>query len=477
WISPIYPSPMADFGYDVADYCNIDPLFGTLADFDVVLSEAHRRGLKVILDFVPNHTSDQHPWFAESRSARDSAKRDFYIWRDPAPDGGPPNNWISNFGGSAWEYDEPTGQYYYHAFLKEQPDLNWRNPAVRAAMYDVLRFWMRRGVDGFRVDAITNLVEDELLRDDPPNASYRTGMPDKEHLKRVFTADRPETHGCVAEMRAVLDEIGNRVLIGEAHLPIARIMEYYGGRRPGFHLPFNFILLHTPWSARSVEAAIDQYTILLPRGAWPNWVLGNHDEPRVASRIGEAQVRIAAMLLMTLRGTPFIYYGEEIGLPNTTIPDGQVHDPVAKSLGKSLGRDPQRSPMPWDGSPNGGFTEGDPWLPLGADHCTRNVSQMQSEAGSILNLYHRLIALRRNAPALATGSYEPAPNHGDLLGYRRCADEQSALVILNLGASQQSASVDKPGRILISTHMDREGACAPPTIDLRPNEGLVIELA
>jgi alpha-glucosidase len=246
WVSPIYPSPMADFGYDVSDYCAIDPLFGTMADFDRLVAQAHQRGLKVILDFVPNHTSDQHPWFVESRSSKDNPKRDWYLWREPKPDGAPPNNWIANFGGPAWTFDARTGQSYYHAFLSEQPDLNWRHPEVRAAMYDALRFWLKRGVDGFRVDAIANLIEDALLREDPPNPDFHAGLPPNRRVHRVFSYDRPETHPCVADLRAVIDEFPDRVVIGEAHLPIARVVKYYGDDRPGFNLPFNFILLHNP---------------------------------------------------------------------------------------------------------------------------------------------------------------------------------------------------------------------------------------
>ena len=237
WISPIYPSPMADFGYDVADYCDIHPIFGTMEDFDRLLQEAHRRGLKVILDFVPNHTSDRHPWFLESRSSRDNAKRDWYIWRDK------PNNWLSNFGGSAWEYDEKTGQYYLHLFLKEQPDLNWRNPAVKAAMFDVLRFWLRKGVDGFRVDVMWMMIKDDQFRDNPPNPGYRVGLPPHTRLLPVYNSDRPEIHDLVAEMRAVVDEFADRVLIGEIYLPVPQLMTYYGQDLRGANLPFNFQLL------------------------------------------------------------------------------------------------------------------------------------------------------------------------------------------------------------------------------------------
>src|SRR6185312_2003031 len=256
WISPIYPSPMADFGYDVTDYCDVDSRFGVLADFDSLLSQAHARGLKILLDFVPNHTSDRHPWFVESRASRDNPKRDWYIWRDPAPDGGPPNNWISDFGGSAWARDEATGQYYYHAFLKEQPDLNWRNPAVQAAMYDVMRFWLDRGVDGFRIDVLWHLIKAADFQDNPPNPDYRPGMGDMHRVRQLHSTDQPEVHEIAADMRAIADSYGasgwgERVLIGEIYLPVDRLLRYYGRERAEVHLPFNFQLIDAPWEARS----------------------------------------------------------------------------------------------------------------------------------------------------------------------------------------------------------------------------------
>ncbi len=286
WLSPIYPSPMADFGYDVADFTGIHPMFGTLADFDRLVAVAHGRGLKVILDFVPNHSSDRHPWFQEARASRVNPKRDWYVWRDPAPGGGPPNNWLSHFGGSGWEWDEATGQYYYHAFLKEQPDLNWRNPAVVAAMHDAMRFWLERGVDGFRVDVIWHLIKDDQFRDNPPNPGFAEGMWPYTRLLPVFTADRPEIHDVIAGLRRVVDDYDERVLIGEIYLPVERLVTYYGRDLRGAHLPFNFQLILTAWNARSIDRLIRAYEAALPAGGWPNWVLGNHDNHRIASRVG-----------------------------------------------------------------------------------------------------------------------------------------------------------------------------------------------
>jgi alpha-glucosidase len=311
WLSPIFPSPMADFGYDIADYTGIDPLFGAMGDFEALAEAAHAGGLKIILDLVPNHTSDQHPWFIESRSSRDNPKRDWFLWRDPRPDGGPPNNWLSEFGGSAWEYDAATGQYYYHAFLAQQPDLNWRNPAVSEAVHDVMRFWLNKGIDGFRVDVIWHLIKDAEFRDNPPNPDFQPGRLPHEKVLPLHSADQPEVHDVIARMRRVIDEFDDRVLIGEIYLPPQRLVAYYGNNLAGAQLPFNFALLSAPWNARAIEKIIADYEAALPAGAWPNWVLGNHDRPRVASRVGPDQARIAAMLLLTLRGTPTLYYGDE----------------------------------------------------------------------------------------------------------------------------------------------------------------------
>ena len=331
WLSPIFTSPMADFGYDIADYTDVDPLFGNLADLDSLIEAAHRHQLKLILDLVPNHTSDQHPWFVESKTSRNNPKRDWFIWRDPAPDGGPPNNWLSEFGGSAWEFDPNTNQYYYHTFLSAQPDLNWRNPAVRNAMHDVMRFWLRRGVDGFRVDAVWYLIKDDQFRDNPLNPDFRPGGLPRDALIPLYTADLPEVHDAISGMRRVLDEFPDRVLLGEIYLPIERLVAYYGRDLEGVHFPYNFALLTAKWEARSLARLIDEYEAALPSGGWPNWVLGNHDRPRLATRIGLDQARVAAMLLMTLRGTPTLYYGDEIGMQQAAILPEQVRrsSPVA----------------------------------------------------------------------------------------------------------------------------------------------------
>ncbi|MDF2765569.1 MAG: alpha amylase catalytic region [Rhodospirillales bacterium] len=480
WISPVYPSPMADFGYDISNYVDIHPVFGTLEEFDRLLAEAHQRGLKLILDFVPNHTSDQHPWFLESRSSRTNPRRDWYIWADPRPGGGPPNNWLSDFGGTAWEFDERSGQYYYHAFLREQPDLNWRNPAVCQAMHDVLRFWLRRGVDGFRVDVIWYLIKDDQLRDNPPNPAYSEGEPPHHAVLPLHTADRPEIHAVVAGLRRVIDEFTDRVLIGEIYLPIERLVSYYGADLSGAHLPFNFQLIQTQWNARAIAALIDSYEAALPPGGWPNWVLGNHDKSRIATRIGAAQARAAAMLLLTVRGTPTMYYGDEIGMTDVPIPRHLLQDPFERNVpGIGCGRDPERTPMQWDASPGAGFTTGRPWLPFAPDWQETNVATQAGLSGSILTLCRRLIALRRAEPALAVGSYSPVHSEGDVLAYIREGSGRRFLVALNLASrpAQLTMPAGATARMLLTTYLDREGEIAPSLLPLRPDEGVILDLS
>jgi alpha-glucosidase len=478
WLSPIFTSPMADFGYDIADYTGVDPLFGTMADFDALVEAAHDRGLKVILDLVPNHTSDQHPWFVESRGSRDNPKRDWYIWRDPAADGGPPNNWLSEFGGSAWQYDATTRQYYYHAFLARQPDLNWRNPEVRRAIYDVMCFWLRKGVDGFRVDVIWHLIKDAEFRDNPPNPDYREGRPPHEKILPLNSTDQAEVHDVIAEMRGVIDEFDSRVLIGEIYLPLERLVAYYGKDLAGAHLPFNFALLSAPWNARSIEKVIFEYEAALPQGAWPNWVLGNHDRPRVASRVGQAQARVAAMLLLTLRGTPTLYYGDEIGMHQVAIAPEQVRDPFEKNVpGIGVGRDGCRTPMQWDATPHAGFSTSTPWLPLADDFRHENVANLDADAASILSLYKALIGLRKKLPQLISGDYIPIAAEGDLLLYRRQSEGKAITIALNLGAKPVSIAPDAAGlsgEILLSTFLDRQGEKIQGALDLRGDEGVII---
>jgi alpha-glucosidase len=478
WLSPVFPSPMADFGYDISDYTGIDPLFGAIEDFDALVEAAHAAGLKIILDLVPNHTSDRHPWFIESRASRDNPKRDWYLWRDPKPDGSAPNNWLSEFGGSAWTSDETTGQYYYHAFLAQQPDLNWRNPDVREAIWEVMRFWLRKGVDGFRVDVLWHLIKDAEFRDNPPNPYYREGRPPHEKILTKYSTDQPEVQQVVAEMRRIIDEFADRVLIGEIYLPFERLVAYYGNDLRGAQMPFNFALLSTLWSARSIEKIIADYEAALPPGAWPNWVLGNHDRPRVASRVGAEQARVAAMLLLTLRGTPTLYYGDEIGMRQVAIAPDQVRDPFEKNVpGIGVGRDGCRTPMQWDATESAGFSTAKPWLPLADDFARENVANLEADGQSILQLYKALIALRKQSPVLQSGDYVPVAADGDLLLYRRWRDGATVTVVLNLGGepvSLESSAKGLAGEIWLSTLMDRNGERIADTLDLRANEGVII---
>ncbi len=468
WIAPFYPSPMADFGYDIADYCNVDPIFGDLADFDQLLRAIHERGLKLILDFVPNHTSNQHPWFLESRSSLTNPKRDWYLWRDS------PNNWLSNFGGPAWTKDG--SQYYYHSFLREQPDVNWRNPELREAMFNVLRFWLDRGVDGFRVDVMWMMIKDDQFRDNPVNPASAPGSPDSVRLLPVYNTNRPEVHEIVAGMRSVLDSYDDRLLIGETYLPFDQLATYYGRDLKGAQLPFNFHLMQCPWNADAIAGVIKEYEAALPAGAWPNWVIGNHDQPRIASRIGSAQARTAAMLLLTLRGTPMMYYGEEIGMTDVAIPAAEVQDPAEKNEpGKGMGRDPERTPMQWDRSAFAGFTKGTPWLRLAADYEAVNVDTLSRQRESMLGLYRALISLRNANTALNSGRVAQVSSNGSVLRYKRIDLEQRFLIVLNLSQAREVAPVDS-GEIAVSTHMDRGGESVGGNLSLRPFEGVVIQM-
>ncbi len=470
WISPIFPSPMADFGYDVSNYVDIDPVFGTLEDFDNLTRQAHERDIRTILDYVPNHTSDQHPWFAESRSSRSSLHRDWYIWRDA------PNNWLSAFGGSAWEWDANTRQYYYHAYLKQQPDLNWRNRQLQHAMYDVLRFWFERGVDGFRIDALRQVVKDEQFRDNPPDPRHVPGADPYHSLLPLYSADQPELMDIVHRFREIAEEFNDRVLIGELWLPIERLVAYYGREGRGLHLPFNFHLILTPWQAEPISRLIQTYETVLPPGAWPNWVLGNHDRSRVATRIGQAQARVAAMLLLTLRGTPTLYNGDEIGMHDVPIPPKLVQDPFERNVpGIGVGRDPERTPMQWDSTQNAGFTHGKPWLPIADDFKSVNVVAEKSDDRSMLSLHRQLIALRRKLPALSIGDYRHVYTGDDVLVYGRDAGDEHVTVALNLSHTARSLPWAAPrSRVIVSTYLDRHEEVGD-RLELRPNEGVVLE--
>ena len=456
WISPFYPSPMADFGYDVADYTGVDPLFGTMSDFDALLAAAHGRGLKVILDFVPNHSSSAHPWFAESRASRDNPKRDWYIWRDAGPGGAAPTNWLASFGGPAWQWDEGTGQYYLHTFLPEQPDLNWRNPDVREAMLAAMRFWYEKGVDGFRLDVVYHCIKDDRFRDDPVNPDYD---PETDRsfaaVVQTYSSDRPEVMELVIEpMRRLADEMGHRLLIGEIYLPHERLVRYYGTDGSGVQLPFNFALIFADWTAAGLKALIEGYEAHLPPGGWPNWVLGNHDQSRIATRIGPERARLAAVLLLAgLRGTPTLYYGDEIGMEDVPIPPDRVRDPLERNMpGVGEGRDPCRTPMRWTDAPNAGFCPPDvePWLPMGAFGAEGTVAGQDAAAGSMLELHRALLALRRARPALSRGGYASIEARGGALVIVREEAGARVAVAVNLGGAPAELDLPGAGEVLLS---------------------------
>jgi alpha-glucosidase len=507
WLSPIYPSPMRDFGYDVANYHDIDPVFGTLADFDRLLAEAHKRGIRVIMDWVMNHTSDQHPWFIESRSSRDNPKRDWYIWRDPSPRrrgevqvGRPPNNWQSVFGGPAWSWDETTGQYYLHLFLPEQPDLNWRNPQVHDAVFAEARFWLDRGVDGFRLDVADAYYKDAQLRDNP----FRLGLRAYDRQQHIYDWNQPENHDLLKEFRQLLDQYPERMAVGEVGEHTAHL--FYGNGSDELHLAFNFAFLRCPWSAqafqRVIEAwdkAVGRFTVppaaAGPPAGWPCYVLSNHDQTRhisryAAGRFTEARARVAATMLLTLRGTPFLYYGEELGLRQVSIPRTEIMDPPGKRYWPLYkGRDGCRTPLPWNDQPNAGFTTGRPWLRVNPDYRQVNVAAENQNPDSLLNFYRRLIWLRKASPALRCGSYRPLIQRPvGCLAYLRETVGQTVLVGLNF-RSRPGAILLPPGewRVLLSNvrlagpdTLNLEGIGAGerlrgPAATLAGNEAVILE--
>jgi alpha-glucosidase len=481
WISPCFVSPMADFGYDVADSCAIDPLFGDLDDLDRLVEEAHQRGLKVMLDWVPNHTSDQHPWFLESRQSRESAKRDWYIWRDPAPDGGPPNNWVSVFAGSAWELDERSGQYYLHSYLKEQPDLNWRNPAVEAAMHDTLRFWLDRGVDGFRIDVIHRIGKHADLPDNPPATRPPAVkvFPAYDAQQHIHDEDDPVVHTFIGRLRALLDSYDERAFVGEVFVFDPETVSRYVG--PGqLHLAFNFAFLATPWSAEAFFKQMEPVLSRLPEASWPTWVLSNHDLPRAASRYQKAgapdddeRLKVAALMLTTLRGTPWVYYGEEIGMRDVPVPKARWQDPVSRTIGPEANRDPCRTPMQWAAGRLGGFTDAaEAWLPVG-DASSRNVETQRAQETSLLHAMRRAIAFRRDHPVLQQGSVSGLSVEGDVLRYRRELDGVIAHVALNFGEQAQTVAI-KPGVVVASCPTSPDVVVGDRALTLPADSGVVV---
>lgn len=462
WLSPFYPSPMADFGYDVADYEGVDPVFGTVADAEDLIAACHDRGIRVIVDWVPNHTSDRHPWFLASRSSRDDPTRDWYVWRDGRPGGLPPDDWVSTFraAGPAWTHDPATGQWYLHTFAVEQPDLNWANPEVEAAMLATLRTWLDRGVDGFRIDVVHELGKEVgAARQDQ---------------------DWPRGHEIVRRVRSVLEEYdGDRMAVGEVY-----VLDQ--GRLAGFlvtgdelHLAHNFVFLRAPWRAAELRRVLEEFDEVAPPPAWPAWCLENHDHPRVATRYdegghGPARARAALVLLLTLRGTPFLFQGQELGLPDADIPPDRVVD--------IDGRDPERAPIPWEppsaAGPGAGFTSGEPWLPVVADAERLAVSVQRDDPDSTLNLTRTLLALRRETPALTEGDQRFLGALDGVLAWERTLGPDRIVVAVNTDAAEHPVAVAGAGvpvRLLASTVPGRAPADVPPSaLTLAPDEAVVV---
>jgi alpha-glucosidase len=480
WMSPFFASPMEDWGYDISNHTDVDPLFGDLQTAERLITEAHRKGLRVIVDFLPNHTSIQHPWFVESARSRDDPKRDWYVWRDPGAGGIEPTNWVSVFSGPAWTFDKATGQYYRHTYLSHQPDLNWRNPEVRAAMYDVARFWLDRGVDGFRVDAAHQMLKDPLERDNPPVPDdYKRpwkDMGEYDNFIHLYDLGHPDVHEVHREFRSVLDEYeGDRLAVGEIHVfDVPEWASYYGEELDRFHMPFNFHLFAAHWDAASTRAAVETVLFHIPAGGWTNWTLGNHDEIRMATRLGLANARLAAVLLLTLPGTPFLYYGDEIGMTETVIAEGEARDPWGENVAY-LSRDGCRTPMQWDQSSDAGFGSDRPWLPVNPDHETVNVTTELEDPGSILSLYRRLISFRKESKPLRSGSYLAHPSsNDDVYVFERTVGSEKLLVALNFSDEMHTLDLG-PGRVRVSTVSPGERRFGSGGLRLSGKEAVVLE--
>lgn len=479
WISPVYPSPMKDFGYDISNYCDIDPLFGNLQIFDELVQKAHARGIKIIMDLVTNHTSNEHPWFVEARSSKDNPKRDWYIWHDPKPDGSPPNNWISVSGGSMWTLDEATGQYYLHNFLPEQPDLNWRNKDVQAEMKKIFEFWIGRGVDGFRVDAASHFVEDKEFRDDPINKEFVQGVTNPyERFSHTFSTNRPEIKEVIGLMCDISEQNNDIFIVSETYLGLEDIKRFYRFCETPVHAPFNFQLMSLPWEAQAFRKSIDSFdSSLLPQDV-PTYVLGNHDRTRIASHRGVQQARAAAFLILTLRGTPFIYYGEEIGMQDVGIPKSALRDGFVKTSDGLFCRDAERTPMQWDSTNNAGFTTGTPWLPISKDYQQVNVATQEKDPHSILNLYKFLIHYRNSNETIIHGSYRSFDAvSSDVLAYTRESSDEKFLVFINFSNSEKTEPLpDGSYKFICSSYMDvKYGSRVKNKVILRPNEACLIK--
>jgi len=497
WLSPIYKSPMVDNGYDVSDYRDICPTFGTLKDFDELIAAAHQRQIKIILDLVVNHTSNRHDWFLASRSGRENPKSDWYLWLDPAPDGGVPNNWLSYFGGSGWTFDDSRQQYYYHTFNANQPDLNWRHPEVRSAIYDMMRFWLDKGVDGFRLDASSVYSKDELFRNNPIKFEA-TDRNDYNNQYQIYNKNLPENHRIIQEMRAVAEEYDERVLIGETFID-SRLYDstiFYGKRCKELHLPLTFEFPFSPWYPGYLQREIEKKELVTPKGEWPAYFLDNHDIPRHLSRWIECSLcldstaiaKAAAALLLTVRGTPFLYYGAELGMVNhETIPPELARDQAALLCGLDgeclPSRDGARTPMQWDTSAQAGFSFGkdvQPWLPVNDNYTTLNVAAQLPREDSVLTFYRQLIQLRTRSSALRWGHWRSLIDYPlEHLAYLRESDDETLLVVINF-SYDKALTTDEPiepeqWQVLLSTTEKQPGHIIKCPQQLEPFEVSILK--
>lgn len=491
FVSPFFKSPMADFGYDISDYMDVDPMFGTLEDFDELLEEAHKRNIRVVIDQVYNHTSDKHPWFIESKSSRENPKADWYIWKDPKPDGSPPNNWVHFFSGekaeSAWEWDERRKQYYLHLFAKEQPDLNWRNPEVRKAIFDSMRFWLERGVDGFRFDVASFYYKDPEFRD----AIKRSQIDDSRVIYTYYWdrfCARPETILAIEDIRKLLDSYGQKVGIGEAVSDRGQNVYLEFTLEGRLHLAFNFdFMKNVTLDAQKIRDLVESTDKLFDTRAWPCYVLGNHDNYRILSRLTENMevkekekfliAKLMATLLLTLRGTPFIYYGEEIGMEDTDVPHEKIVDPLGKNLWpKVKGRDVCRTPMQWDNGRYAGFSDVEPWLPVNPNKSYMNVAREREDPNSVLNFYRSLLKMRKESLTLREGSIEFLDSPINTLVYVRVKDSNKLAVILNFSGTKVALGSYFDGSIVLGSHR-KSGEKISSEITLEPFESIIIDIS
>ncbi len=483
WLTPFYPSPMVDFGYDVENYLDVDPIYGTLEDFKKLIEEAHKRKIRVLIDFIPNHTSDKHPWFQSSKLSSNNKYRDWYVWRNPKTDGSPPNNWRNIVGDSAWTFDKSTNQYYLHSFLRQQPDLNWENPNVREALKKVLRFWSKLGVDGFRVDSVEWISKDPNLKDDPIDPDYSIiSKPNPYNALLHKNSKRgPKLYSYLREIDEIIKDYPNQIILLESHPhkwnDVEAYLKYYEQSSTNAVAPLNFEALNTPWVASSYRKFIDDFQTSLKPNYLPIYTFGSHDVSRLASRVGIHAAPTAAMLLLTLPGLPIMYYGDELGMVDQTIETHTTKDGFEKKRpGIGIGRDPERTPLLWDNSHNAGFSSSNPWLPVSTNYPIENIKSQLINKVSILNLYRNLINLRNKSDVLQRGAYRSYTINSSVFCYKRSLNGTNYLIVLNF--SEQTLKLNNEnlrGEIILSTYLDTTNKSISSKIVLRSNEGLIIK--